>query len=166
MHHPPFVVIGLCRNQPQAALALDELRQHGFSRDRISALFPDKTATKEFPSEGIETRGAPMGGAFAWLLGASAVDLRGLGPFIAAGPFVAVLHGVMANGGLAGGLLKLGFPQDRAERYENRLRVGGIFISVDCENAEELERGPEFFKLAGATEISVIGQGPTLSAAA
>ena len=53
------------------------------------------------------------------LAGIGALAIPGLGPFIAAGPFMAALSGAAvgaATGGVVGGLIVLGIPEIEAKR--------------------------------------------------
>ena len=73
------------------------------------------------------------GGLFGWLVGAGALAIPGLGPFIAAGPIMAAIAGAGLGGtvgGIAGGLIGLGIPEFEAQRYEGYVNEGGILISI------------------------------------
>lgn len=120
-------------------------------------LLPDRTATREMLADGIETRGASLGGDFSWLFGASAVDLAHLGPFIVAGPvLIAALSGGVAGPGtegIVGVLRRFGIPEYTASHYETHLRSGAIMVCVTCQTADERNRAREIFQRAGAKDI-------------
>jgi hypothetical protein len=80
------------------------LRARGFRSTDISVLFPQNVGSKEFGHEkGTKLvegavagggTGAVIGGALGWLAGIGMLAIPGVGPFIAAGPIVAVLAGM------------------------------------------------------------------------
>ena len=101
-------VFGIYRDQAMLETAVDTLRQEGFRATDISVLFPENEGTKDFAHEkgtkapeGVATgatSGAVIGGGLGWLVGIGALAIPGLGPFIAAGPIVAMLAGAGAGG--------------------------------------------------------------------
>ena len=160
-------VFCIAKSEAQATTIVDQLKTAGFSNNDISALFPDKSGTKDFAHEqntkapegaaaGAGTGGI-LGGAFGWLVGIGALAIPGLGPFIAAGPIMAALSGAAAGaalGGLSGALIGMGIPEYEAKRYEGRVKDGNILISVHTEDSTERERAKEIFTRAGAEDIS------------
>jgi len=160
-------VFGIANSEPQAAGIATELEAAGFSRNDISVLFPDRTATRDFAHEkntkapegaaaGAGTGGV-VGGGLGWLVGIGSLAIPGLGPFIAAGPIMAALSGAAigaAVGGLTGALVGLGIPEMEAKQYESRLREGNILISVHTETTDERERAKQIFERGGARDIS------------
>ena len=99
-------VIGLVSSVTQAEKVLGDLERAGFSRNDISALFADKSGTRDFAHEkntkapeGAVTgasAGGAIGGTLGLLAGIGALAIPGLGPFIAAGPIMAALSGAAA----------------------------------------------------------------------
>ena len=164
-------VFGIASSEPQAARIATELEAAGFSRNDISVLFPDRTATRDFAHEkntklpegaaaGAGTGGV-LGGGLGWLVGIGSLAIPGLGPFIAAGPIMAALGGAAigaAVGGLTGALVGMGIPEIEAKQYESKLREGNILISVHTESSEERDRAKEIFERAGAHDISSTGE--------
>src|SRR5580658_8308866 len=141
-------VFGIAKTESQAISIADQLKAAGFSENDISVLFPDKQGTKDFAHEqhtkapeGAATGaggGALLGGALGWLVGIGAMAIPGIGPFIAAGPIVALLAGAgtgAAVGGITGGLIGLGIPEYEAKRYESFINDGGILLSVHTSSA-------------------------------
>src|SRR5882724_3585459 len=129
--------------------ALNELKQAGFRHEDISVLFPENLGSKELTTvkatkapEGAAlgaSSGAVVGGALGWLAGIGALAIPGLGPFIAAGPIMALLSGIGvggAFGGITGALIGAGMPEYEAKRYEGRIRRGGVLLSVHCDDVE------------------------------
>ena len=164
-------VICIATSEAQASGIVDCLREEGFSNNDISALFPDKTGTRDFAHEkgtkapeGAATgagTGAVLGGAFGWLAGIGVLAIPGIGPFVAAGPIAAALSGAAvggAVGGIAGALIGLGIPEYEAKRYEGKVKSGGILISVHTEDSDEVKAAKEIFERADATDISTTGE--------
>src|SRR5206468_4299404 len=106
-------------------------RAAGFRNTDISVLFPENAGSKDLglvkaskapegAAAGVAS-GAAIGGALGWLVGMGVLAIPGLGPFIAAGPMVAMLAGVGAGstvGVITGALIGLGIPEYEAKRYE------------------------------------------------
>jgi hypothetical protein len=160
-------VFGLLPTEASATEAVNSLKAAGFPADDISALFPDKSGTKDFAHEqntkapeGAATGagvGGVVGGGLGWLAGIGALAIPGVGPLIAAGPIMAALSGAAAGamvGGLTGTLIGLGIPELEAKRYEGKIKGGNILLSVHAESSEEIDRAKEIFKQAGADDIS------------
>ncbi|MDO9119256.1 MAG: hypothetical protein Q7U39_14945 [Nitrospira sp.] len=155
----------------QAEQIVDRLKNSGFSNTDISALFPDNQGTKDFAHEkntkapeGAATgagAGGVMGGALGWLAGIGALAIPGIGPFVAAGPIMAMLGGAAVGatlGGITGALVGMGIPEYEAKRYEGKLKEGNILISVHSENSAETSRAEAIFKQAGAQDIATSGE--------
>jgi len=160
-------VFGILPTEASAIQAADALKAAGFSAGDISALFPDKSGTKDFAHEqntkapeGAATGagvGGAVGGGLGWLAGIGALAIPGVGPLIAAGPIMAALSGAAAGamvGGLTGTLIGLGIPEFEAKRYEGKVKGGNILLSVHAESSEEIDRAKEIFERAGADDIS------------
>lgn len=156
---------------PSEAVAntiVSRLKAEGFADNSISALFPDKSTTRDFAHEKNTkapegaTAGAGagglVGGTLGLLAGIGLLAIPGVGPFIAAGPIMAALSGVAVGatlGGITGALVGMGIPELEAKRYEGKIRGGNILISVDTEASEDVDLAKSIFEDAGATDISV-----------
>jgi hypothetical protein len=164
-------VFGIYPHQASAEGAVDTLRNAGFRNTDISVLFPNNEGTKDFAiekgtkaPEGATTGGISggiIGGALGWLAGIGALAIPGVGPFIAAGPILAVLSGVGvggALGGLIGALTGLGIPEYEAKRFEGRIRKGGILLSVHCDDHDWVKRAKSVLEQTGAEDISSAGE--------
>jgi hypothetical protein len=160
-------VFCLADNESQAERIVQDLKAAGFSNNDISALFPDKSGTKDFAHEqhtkapeGAATgagTGGLLGGAFGWLIGIGSLAIPGVGPFIAAGPIMAALAGAgigAAVGGLTGALVGLGIPEYEAKRYEGKIKEGNILISVHSEDGDEVSRAKAIFERHEAHDIA------------
>ncbi|MGI6097917.1 MAG: hypothetical protein ACOYBM_07380 [Dethiobacteria bacterium] len=135
-------VLGIFRNRDGAENALSELKAQGFEDD-ISLVAKDDreqdqddtmTMENQDLTEGSVTGGA-LGGLAGWLAGAGALLIPGVGPIIAAGPLAAALTGVVA-GGVAGGLVDYGIPEERGRYYEEQVKQGGILLSVKTSDSK------------------------------
>ena len=164
-------VFGIYSTRAQVEAAVDQLRLAGFRATDVSVLFPENVGTKEFAHEkhtkapeGVTagaTSGALLGGTFGWLVGIGALAIPGLGPFIAAGPIVALLSGVgvgAAVGGIAGALIGMGIPEYEAKRYEGLIKSGGILLSVHSDSHEWTKRAKEILERTGADDISATAE--------
>ncbi len=164
-------VFGIYQTREGAEEAVDSLRRSHFRNTDISALFPDNAGTKDFvhrkdtkAPEGATTgaaSGAVLGGVLGWLVGIGALAIPGLGPFIAAGPIMAMLAGAGAAGvagGIVGSLVGLGIPEYEAKRYEGRVKAGGILLSVHCDSSEWVSRAKKLLEETGAEDVSSAGE--------
>jgi hypothetical protein len=161
-------VIGLVSSVAEAEKVLNELERAGFSTDDISALFPDKTGTRDFAHvhhtkapegavAGVSAGGA-IGGTLGLLAGVGALSVSGLGPFVAAGPILSALSGAAAGaavGGITGALIGMGVPEIEARQYEGKLERGSILLSVHVDDAEQRDRAKNILERHGAVDITV-----------
>lgn len=164
-------VIGLVGGVAQAEKILNELERAGFSTDDISALFPDKTGTRDFAHEhhtkapegavaGVSAGGA-IGGTLGLLAGVGALSVAGLGSFVAAGPIMAALSGAAAGaavGGITGALIGMGVPEIEAKQYEGKLKRGSILLSVHVDDAEQRDRAKNILERHGAADVTVASE--------
>lgn len=161
------VVFGIYETRATVEHGVENLQKEGFASDEISVLLPEEGASDKFAHEksskapeGASTgagTGLVVGGILGWLVGIGAVAIPGVGPFIAAGPLMALLAGAgtgAAIGGVAGGLIGLGIPEYEARRYENFVKDGGILLSVHTSNTDLMDRAEKILKDTGARDIS------------
>jgi hypothetical protein len=166
-----IAVYGIYPNRLMVEKAVEELKDAGFRHTDISVLFPAGGDTKEFAveketkaPEGAATgagTGAVVGGALGWLVGIGALAIPGLGPFIAAGPIMAALAGAGAGGlvgGIAGALIGMGIPEYEANRYEGRIKKGGILLSVHADDRDWKNKGKDILERTGAEDIGSKGE--------
>jgi hypothetical protein len=160
-------VMGLFRNREEVEIAIDKLKDRGFRSSDISVLFADSTGSRDFAHE-KETKlpegttagagaGAVIGGTLGWLLGLGTLAIPGLGPFVAAGPLMALLAGAGAGGalgGVVGALVGMGIPEYEAKRYEGLIREGRALVSVHCDDSSWVQRAKDTLKAAGGTDIA------------
>jgi hypothetical protein len=164
-------VFGLATSEQQAEAIVTKLQRSGFSKDDISALFPDKTKSRDFAHEqhtkapeGAITgaaAGGVFGGTLGLLAGIGALAIPGLGPFIAAGPIMAALSGAAVGataGGITGALVGMGIPELEAKQYEAKIKDGNILISVHVGDAEARGLAKKVLEQGGATHIVTGGE--------
>lgn len=162
-----LAAFGIYSDQASISSAVEEFKRAGFRNTDISVLFPENTGSKDFAHEkhtkapegavAGASSGAIIGGALGWLIGIGALAIPGIGPFIAAGPIVAMLSGIGAGGtvgGLTGALIGVGIPEYEAKRYEGRIRSGGILLSVHCDNSDWVKRAKDVMQGTGASDIA------------
>lgn len=148
------VVLGVFQDRDQAEDALSDLKEQGFDRD-VSLIARDAERDQggmegQDLTEGTFTGGA-LGGITGLLAGVGALLIPGIGPIIAAGPIAATLTGVVA-GGIAGGLVDYGIPEERGEYYEEQVRQGAILISMKSSD-EKVDAAAAILRDHGATDV-------------
>ena len=162
-----IAVYGIYNDRSKVEQAVEALKNANFRSEDISVLFPAGKNTKEFSVEkdtkspqgamaGAGT-GAAIGGVLGWLAGIGALIIPGAGPFIAAGPIVAALAGAGAGGlagGVAGALIGMGIPEHEANRYEKRIKKGGILLSVHADDRDLTDKAKDILEQTGAEDIS------------
>jgi hypothetical protein len=167
-------VYGLYKDRANVEEAVGILNLDGFRNTDISILFPENRGSKDLAiekeskaPEGALTgggSGAVVGGALGWLAGIGLLAIPGIGPFIAAGPIIAMLLGVGVGGAvgtIVGALVGMGMPEHEARRYEDRIKEGGILLSVHCDSSEWAKRAENLLKNTGADDIASAGTLPT-----
>lgn len=163
-------VICIAPNQTQAIQIVDRLKDSDFRSSDISVLMADtassgdlkvkpRSKTSEAATVGAGS-GAVLGGALAWLASVGSLAIPGIGPFIAAGPIVALIGGVAvggALGGVTGALVGLGLSEVEARRYESKLKKGEVLISVHSSSPEVISRAKSIFEECDADSIATCG---------
>lgn len=150
------VVSAVFDTRAEAERAIGELRTAGISDRAISvvAQHDGNTTTTHGTTEhhdrdhdGDKTRaGIGTGLGVGALLGFGSLMIPGVGPFIAGGAIAealgvtggAIATGALAGGavgGLAGALKEHGVSDEDSHYYEERIRGGGYFVSVDTRAA-------------------------------
>jgi len=169
---------GIYSTRAAVESAVDTLKAEGYRNTDVSVLFLQNAGTKDFAHEkntkdpesapAAAVTGAVVGGTLGWL-GISALAIPGLGPFIAAGPMIAALAGSVvgtvageaageAISGITGALIGMGIPEHEARRYEERIKSGGILLSVHCDNSEWTKKAKELLENTGAEDVSSTGE--------
>lgn len=143
------IVSAVFDNRSEAEEAARELRQAGVPDSALSVIATREGAGGDYgdanthevkdKGEGL-VKGAIGGAGVGALLGIAALAIPGVGPLAAAGaiassaiPEAAAIGagaGALA-GGLTGLLTKHGVSDEDAKYYEDHIRSGGVFLSVD-----------------------------------
>lgn len=165
------VVYAVFSERTSFELAVVTLGQRGFRREDVSVQMPENLGNRVLLTEktskspeGAAAGGATggvVGGALGWFVGIGALAIPGLGPFIAVGPFMATLAGIVAGaalGGLTGGLIGKGMTECEAKWYEGRVRSGGRLLSVHCDNDDLAQRAEQILRDSGGEDLTKAGQ--------
>ena len=171
--------VGVFNHRRDAEDALHELRDSGFSMDRVSVIAQD--ADQEDQIAGADVReqvgnkadegatvgavsGGTLGGLTGLLVGLGALAIPGIGPIMLAGATATALATTLAGasigavaGSLVGGLLGLGIPEERARAYNERVERGHYLVIVDGTDAE-IARAEVILKRRGIEEFGVYDQ--------
>ena len=164
-------VFGIYPDRPCVEEGVEHLRRAGFRNTDISVLLQENEGTKDLAHEkhtkapegtaaGTVTGGA-IGGILGGLIGVGMITIPGLGPLVAAGPIIAALTGVGSGGvvgGIIGALAGLGVPEYEAKRYEGRIKLGGVLLSVHCDNTDWKKRAKKILEQTGGEEIAAAGE--------
>lgn len=160
------VVVATFPSRDDAERGLKRLQDAGFAREEISVVAKDDSGSQGASqqsggmggmwgdaSEGV-TWGAGLGAGAGLLASAGALTIPGIGPLLAAGPLAAALSGA-AMGGLAGGLMDWGIPEERGRYYEQQVRSGRALVAVQVEDADQANTAEQTLKDAGAQDIEI-----------
>jgi hypothetical protein len=150
--------VGVFNSRQAAESALTELRDSGFSMDRVSVIARDMDQNDQLAGADVSDRvgnqaregagagavtGTALGGLGGLLVGLGALAIPGIGPIVLAGAGATALATTAAGagigaaaGGLVGGLVGLGIPEDRARVYNERVSRGDYLVMVDGTEAE------------------------------
>lgn len=99
--------------------------------------------------------GAVVGGGAGLAASLAGLAIPGIGPIIAAGPIVATLAGAgigAVAGGLIGGLVDLGVPENDAQYYAESVRRGGALVTVRADESRADEVA-DIMRQRGAVDI-------------
>ena len=152
-------VIGVFDEQSQAEKAVNEIKRQGISDGEISiAAKKDSIAQERGDNNYLDqdlTTGAGIGGSLGGvaglMTGVGALAIPGIGPLLAAGPIAAGLTGAAA-GGLAGGLVDMGIPEDRGDYYENQVKEGAILAMVESDQ-DKIDPIASLMREQGARDV-------------
>lgn len=146
------IVSAMFDSHAEAERAVTELRAAGASDNALSVIAHHGGTTTTTSGDGSITdehhrnvlRGILGGGALGAGLGVAALAIPGVGPLAAAGAIAAsAVPEAMAIGAAAGAaagtlnetLTKHGVSDEDASYYGERLKNGGVFVSVDTSTA-------------------------------
>ena len=142
------IVSAVFDSREEAERAISELRSAGVNESALSVIGRDGEEHGDGDDDGANksgaVKGALAGAGIGGLLGVAALAIPGVGPLAAAGaiaasavPEAAAIGAAVGAtaGGLSGLLTKHGVSDDDARYYEDRINQGGIFVSVNTDDA-------------------------------
>ena len=168
--------VGLFASRHDAEQALQELKNSGFSMDKVSVIA--RNADKDDQIAGADVRkdvgnqadegakagavaGGTLGGFTGLLVGLGTLAIPGIGPIMLAGATATALATTLsgaaigaAAGSLLGALIGLGIPEERARVYNERVSHGDYLVIVDGTD-EEISRAEAILKRRGIQEFGV-----------
>ena len=144
------VVVALYEDRRSGLLAARDLTDHGFDARNVTILSggPQGDANLLDPTEpqkeAVATGagvGAIVGGAAGIVGSLLALTIPGVGPILAAGPFIAGFVGASTGaiaGGAMGGLIDMGISEYHAHAFLQGVHDGGtlVMLHVDPDQAE------------------------------
>lgn len=151
-------VEGLFPTREQAEQAVRQLIASGFERHSIGIVMRDRAQASALAHEqglhstaGAVTGSVVGGGAGTILAATGTLVVPGVGPFIAGGILATALAGG-AIGWLAGGLVGLGIPHERADYYQRLVEDGWTLLTVDA--GDRMDEARDIMRQNGARERS------------
>jgi uncharacterized membrane protein len=151
-------VVGLFRSSSEAQRAVEALTNAGFSRNNISLIARDDTASTDYRTTQVTDTtsvgagagalsGTVLGGLAGLLVGLGAIVIPGIGPVIAAGTLASTLGATAAGagigagigaitGGLVGALADVGIPEEEAHFYAEGVKRGGILVILQTDDTQ------------------------------
>jgi len=147
-------VLGVFKSKDKAEEACKEIRERGF-RDSEINLVAKGDGGKGDTGRGMfnqgTSTGAAVGGAAGLLASAGALAIPGIGPIVAAGPIAATLSGAV-TGGVAGGLIDWGIPEERGKYYEGKLKEGNVLAVIKTSD-DKASQAEDILKKNGAFDV-------------
>lgn len=139
---PGLTVIGLFPDHSDAANAIRDLKDAGFTEDQIGVAMQDRDKQQQLvddtgstAAEGAAT-GAIGGGMVGGLIGLfGSLLIPGVGPIVAGGALASALTGAgigAAAGGIIGALMGLGVPEADAQHFDKGIRSGMTLVTVSA----------------------------------
>jgi outer membrane lipoprotein SlyB len=158
-------IIGTFSRRDEAEKAARELKTKGFGDDKVSIVAKEEHGRsgdrgegglkmgRDMDVSGGTATGGAIGGTAGILAGLGALAIPGIGPIVAIGPLAAGLTGAVA-GGLVGGLVDLGIPEDRSKFYEGKVKEGKILAVVKADDSK-VNDVREVYSKFGASDIEI-----------
>jgi len=118
---PQTTAFGVYESPDHLKLAVERLKQDGFTPGAITALFPENSDSRQFA---LANHTLPPEGTISGPAAAEKLD-GNLGlDHVAQGP---------KRGALPGALRQMGIPEDESDIYGHRVTGGNILLSVNCQ---------------------------------
>ena len=169
----PSAAYGLYAQDVPLADIVRNLNQAGFENENIcmmlSPAHPIASIVRDASLFNTEREASTAAaGLIGWLSELGAVLIPTVGFFIRSQAF---FHALMAKEGrgLCGNsnaLVGLGFSDDEAERFEDRLGTSGVLVYISCAESAKTLWAREVLRHTGATEAATLNQEVSLAATA
>lgn len=174
-------VIGVFSNKFKAEATLDTLESKGYEARDLSVIVKDGVRYTEHAgvkggsvAEGAisgAAAGSVLGGLAGILIGLGALTIPGVGVFLIGGPIAAALGitgaaatavsaattGALA-GGLLGGMIAVGIPDEEAKIYEQRIKEGAVLLAVPVALENRVREVKNIFRKYQADQVRIIGE--------
>jgi hypothetical protein len=163
MQHLP-AAFGLYPSTRALHFGAEALRSARFRQTDISVMYSDGVQAlrlrEAVPAADVADDDEPesLGMVLSGLSGIGAVSLHDAGPYVCGGPVLATL--VSKGSGLHTTLCGLGIPDTVVAQFEERLRAGGLLLTVQCENAEWADRARHILEATGAEHVAAADGDP------
>jgi hypothetical protein len=155
-----LAAFGLYPSSKALHFGAEALRAAKFRHTDISVMYSDGQKAlhlrESLPSEpDVADEGQPssLAGLLTTLSGIGAVALSKDGPFMVGGPILGTL--VSAGESLLASLRGLGIPERDVEPFGERLRHGGLLLSVQCDDQSWMTRAREILEKTGAERVAI-----------
>jgi hypothetical protein len=155
-----LAAFGLYPSTKALHFGAEALRAAKFRQTDISVMYSDgqqalrlreSSATEADVAD--EGQPASLGGFLTTLSGIGAIALSKDGPFMVGGPILATL--VSAGESLLASLRGMGIPEPDLESFGERLRDGGLLLSVQCDVHSWTARALEILEQTGAERVAI-----------
>jgi hypothetical protein len=157
---PQSSAFGLYQSTKALHFGAEALRAARFRHTDISVMYSDgQQALRLRESVPVATDVADeepttLGGILTTLSSMGAVVMPADGPFMAGGPILATLTG--GGESLLATLRELGLGDQDIESFEDRLKAGGLLLSVQCDDGEWAARACEILARTGAERVAAV----------
>jgi hypothetical protein len=148
-------VVGLIENEAEAKRAVEEMLAAGFDKKDVGVIVSEKLARETSAAVTGASTGMLVGGLAGMLLAAAAITIPGIGPVLVAGPGVLLVGtalGVVA-GGLIGGLVKRGVPEEDAHLFAEGIKRGATLVVATARTDDLAAKAVVIMKRHGAVDL-------------
>ncbi|MGI5876151.1 MAG: general stress protein [Dethiobacteria bacterium] len=141
-------VVSIFNSEERAKEAINELKRQGFDEREISLIAKDKKQNLGAQENDVDSMtmgdqnigdgaftGGTIGGIAGLLASTGALLIPGIGPIVAAGPLAAFLTGIV-GGGIVGGLVDFGIPEESGRQLEERVKKGDLLVTLKVADNE------------------------------
>lgn len=151
---------GLYPSSKALYFGAEALRAAKFRHTDISVMYSDgrralRLRESEFRDDSVADASPSLAGLLTSLSGLGAVVMPKDGAFMAGGPILATLADT--NESLFASLRGLGVPESEIRSFENRLREGGLLLSVQCDDPDWAARARAILEQTGAERVAATG---------